>query len=101
MSDEDPVMSKGNLWYSFKGTEYGIDLYKFFEDQEKSLSERVITLTIDGKYDEAKAVAHNLGGIHLVKNYIEDSISEMKGEITEREEQKAYRRSIPKHVFSH
>ena len=98
MIEDSPEISKGELWFQFKNTDWGGDLYSFFDEQEKIAREVVCNLTIDGKYEEAKAAAHKINGILFVKNYIEDSIALMKEAIEEKQEAKEYRKLIHKHV---
>lgn len=96
--NEEEILDKGKLWFSFQSTDYALDLNQFFAEQETLARQSVCDLTIAGAYEEAKAAAHKLSGILAVKEYINDCVSGMNDIIEREKEDKKYRKAIPRHI---
>jgi hypothetical protein len=92
------MSEKGALWQAFAQTQWADDLAAFFKDSEDEMKQSICSLTMGGKYDEAKAAAHKLDGIMSVKRYIDECVLELIDELEEKEESKRYRKEIPRHV---
>lgn len=95
---DEQIIERGQLWTSFKQTDYYEDLERFFKEQETLGRAAVCDLTIAGKYEESKAAAHKLSGILAVREYISDCIAGMKDQIELEKADKQYRKAIPKHI---
>lgn len=94
---ESEVIERGKLWHGFWTTDQGIDLQRFFEEQEKLGKEAVFQLMTESRYEQSKTAGFKLAGILAVKEYINDSILEMQKEINEEDSQP----EVPSHVRSY
>jgi hypothetical protein len=97
--DEDRgIVQQGQLWSAFIATEFGREMFRFFDEQEAIAKDAAFQLLLQDDKDGAKQVAAKLSGILAVKSHIEDSIQQMKAVLEDEKNERAERRSIPRHV---
>lgn len=76
--EEKSIIEKGKLWQAFLGTEWGRELYSFFDEQERNAKETMFEQLIGNEGEVAQLTACKLAGILSVKSHIEDSITVMQ-----------------------
>lgn len=93
--NEENVLAEGELWESFKKTQYFSELEEFIIEKTKEMRDRIVQSSMNGKYDEARDVAQQLSGFRIISDFIDDTISTRAESLEFAKEQKEFGKQLP------
>jgi chromosome condensin MukBEF ATPase and DNA-binding subunit MukB len=93
--EDSAILTRGELWESFKKTEWFNDMVDFSTDKLEELRDRIIQASTERDYELARDLAQQLSGFKTFLDYIDSSISTREDNLKEEYELKEFGRQLP------